>query len=67
MAIVVYTSEMAHVFEPKQTPPLPRARRGTKAQRARKVYRSRRKGPSFPHKRYPGRKCISRGLGRNIR
>ena len=45
----------------------PRIRRGTQRQRAKKVFHLHPKGTALPQKRHPGRKCISRGLGRNIR
>ena len=74
MAIIVYTPKIrpfvAHLFE-GQEQPQPRKRVGTKDQRAAKAkvfqFKDRLRRPAFPHQRFPGRKCVSRGLGRNIK
>ena len=65
MTIVTWNPTMPDawklVFLPLPKPgPGTSLRYGTKKQRARKVYRLRTKGTACPHKRYPGRKAVSK-------
>lgn len=59
MAIITYSSHMqsflAHLFEPRSIP-VRKKRKGTKKQRAKKIYRFRTIGRAFQNRQGPGRR-----------